>query len=695
MPRVTLTILLAAGCLCLVGVVAWWFSSPTEPRPHLNTKADKQPQGLPAPAAQNDLPTSTLELDSLAESSPLAADYQAVDPQQDGWTSEADHNDVKAQLHHLAEWFAHQGNPGTKPTSDEIELRTIVAAEFQCGSLFAKDQTDLLQEPGLTSSEAAGPLPHQPRYAGPAGLAEALRQWQSSLPTAARLRLEFKIFGIESADPQASEPSDSWVTSRSYVVLQATSPSRRAQSNAIWNCRWKRDENGLLLVSITIEDSQLTQTSSRWLTDRTAQLLSQEALEHFQPSTDYWAVRIEQQLGLYLHGWSGLAVGDVNADGLDDLFVCQAGGLPNRLFVQNPDGSAQEVSHAAGVDWLDRTSAALLVDFDNDGDQDLALSMDRLVLILENLGPQNQVQPEIAARSAQRPEVLIPFFEPRRVLQTAGQPYSLAAADYNNDRQTDLFVCCYNQSALAVQQGGLGVPVPYFDANNGAANHLFKNSGDWTFADATATCGIDQNNTRFSYAASWEDFDNDGDQDLYVANDFGRNNLYRNDAGRFLDIAAQAGVEDVGSGMSVSWGDYNNDGRFDLYVGNMFSAAGSRVTYQRRFKSAFGTPELKALQRLAKGNTLFENTTRLRQPASSRKALPGNPEGDQTAEDSQASSDPRSRRGASFADASSAAGVTMGRWAWSSNFLDINNDGWEDIFVANGFVTGLPQADDL
>ena len=76
--------------------------------------------------------------------------------------------------------------------------------------------------------------------------------------------------------------------------------------------------------------------------------------------------------------------------------------------------------------------------------------------------------------------------------------------------------------------------------------------------------------------------------DLYVANDFGRNNLYRNDGGRFVDVAGQAGVEDMASGMSASWGDYNQDGHMDLYVGNMFSSAGNRIAYQQRFKPEAG-----------------------------------------------------------------------------------------------------------
>ena len=108
--------------------------------------------------------------------------------------------------------------------------------------------------------------------------------------------------------------------------------------------------------------------------------------------------------------------------------------------------------------------------------------------------------------------------------------------------------------------------------------------GEWKFVDVTAEAGLDENNQRFSWAACWEDFDNDGDQDLYVANDFGRNNLYANQDGRFTDIAQRANVEDSASGMSAAWGDVNGDGQMDLYVGNMFSSAGGRITFQPEFK---------------------------------------------------------------------------------------------------------------
>jgi hypothetical protein len=91
----------------------------------------------------------------------------------------------------------------------------------------------------------------------------------------------------------------------------------------------------------------------------------------------------------------------------------------------------------------------------------------------------------------------------------------------------------------------------------------------------------------------------------------------------------------------------------------MFSAAGNRVTYQRKFNASRKSGDTSAMQRMARGNSLFQQ----------------GPDG-------------------VFRDASEEAGVTMGRWAWSSGFVDLNNDGWEDLVVANGYLSN-PKTDDL
>ena len=148
--------------------------------------------------------------------------------------------------------------------------------------------------------------------------------------------------------------------------------------------------------------------------------------------------------------------------------------------------------------------------------------------------------------------------------------------------------------------------------------------------------------------------------DLYVVNDFGRKNLYRNNGdGTFTDIAPQAGVEDVGAGMSVCWFDYDNDGIEDLYVADMWTAAGERISTQDNFQRN-APPETRALYRKhAMGNSLLRNR------------------GDGTLEDATAPS-----------------GAGMGRWSWSSDAWDFDHDGFPDLYIANGMISG-PMREDL
>ena len=188
---------------------------------------------------------------------------------------------------------------------------------------------------------------------------------------------------------------------------------------------------------------------------------------------------------------------------------------------------------------------------------------------------------------------------------------------------------------------------------------MLENLGGFGFADVTGEVGLMKNNDRWSFAASWEDYDRDGDSDLYVANDFGKNTLYRNDGGHFTDVAEELGADDLAAGMSVSWGDYNRDGQFDLYVGNMFSSAGGRVAYQEQFAKGREKEALSGLQRMARGNSLFA----------------GGKEG--------------------FVEQPETVGASMGRWAWSSGFVDVDNDGWEDLVVVNGYLTGWQSKADL
>jgi hypothetical protein len=305
--------------------------------------------------------------------------------------------------------------------------------------------------------------------------------------------------------------------------------------------------------------------------------------------------------------------------------------------LQHADGTATDVSAECGVDVLDWSYSSLIVDLDNDGHQDLAVLADTQLLLFAGDGTGR-------------------FVIKQRVRSDC--EYSLTAADYDNDGDLDLYACNYFADSLdGLAQ--LGRTDPLHNSNTGGRNVLFRNEGRWNFVDATEEVGLDETNRRWSLASAWEDYDNDGDQDLYVVNDFGHNNLYRNDGGEFTELAHSAGVTDANQGMSASWADFDLDGWMDVYVSNMYSAAGNRVTFQPNFMTELQADAKGLYQQLARGNSLLRNL--------------GN---------------------GSFNDVSLSSGVTMGRWAWASLFCDINNDGREDLLVANGYLT-QDSADDL
>ena len=359
------------------------------------------------------------------------------------------------------------------------------------------------------------------------------------------------------------------------------------------------------------------------------------------PGLDYWASHLDAVFMPRGMGHHGVSAGDVDGDGLDDLYVSQPEGLPNRLFRNKGDGTFDDLTESAGLAILDRTSQSLFADLDNDGDQDLILLTRTGPLLFLNDGKAH------FARSADA-------FQFKQPLQ--GSLTSAAIADYDRDGFLDIYLCAYGYF-IGVSEDKAGPPAPYHDALNGSPNVLLKNNGRGRFVDVTDEVGLNQNNDRFSFAAAWGDYDEDGWLDLLVANDFGRKNLYRNEGvvnGRlhFKDVAAAAGVEDYGAGMSATFVDYDNDGHLDIYTGNMWTAAGQRVTYAPGFMPDAPSEMREIYRRHTRGNSLFKNN--------------GN---------------------GTFADVTLSAGAEFGRWAWSSDAFDFDNDGWQDLYVVNGMFT--------
>lgn len=232
-----------------------------------------------------------------------------------------------------------------------------------------------------------------------------------------------------------------------------------------------------------------------------------------------------------------------------------------------------------------------------------------------------------------------------------------AIADYDRDGRLDIYFCLYSYY-LGLDQ--YHYPVPYFDARNGPANFLLHNEGNATFIDRTEAAGLNAENDRYSFACAWGESGSNGSPDLYVANDFGRSNLYRNNGdGTFTAISGEAHVNDAGAGMSACWSDFDDGGKQDIYAANMWSAAGQRISTQKVFHET-SSKEIQALyRRHARGNSLYRNK--------------GNGQ---------------------FENVSQQAGAEMGRWSWSSDFWDFDHDGYPDLYIANGYISA-PDRNDL
>ncbi|MDA7880693.1 VCBS repeat-containing protein [Akkermansiaceae bacterium] len=540
--------------------------------------------------------------------SDLSDSYNRIDPSKDGWDSEARGDAYGAQLKDFVHYLL-----------DDDDETAVPSPNFK-GNLIRPTSLDtIFSQAGLSVQRGRS-----------SGETHTLKAILPKYP-AKKLKSKIKVTKIEASACEA------------LVTFKGSG----FQVNSSWLCEWTESNPPLLRSLAVLDYEEIIQEGEPLLSDITRSALGSTKAyqEQLIFPVDYWRHRFPRDFGLDAAANHGLAIGDVNGDGLEDLYLCFEGGLPNKLFVQNPDGTLRDFTEESKTGWMDFCAAALLIDLDNDGDKDLVISQDFKILFMENLDGKGHF--ELVFGSS-----------------TLAQSFSLSAADFDLDGFLDVYICGYNPSFSASRAGALGEPVPFHDANNGGNNMLWRNLGNWTFEDVAPEVGLDENNTRFSFAASWEDYDQDGDLDLYVANDFGRNCLYQNQGigdnklPRFKNIAPQLDVEDSSAGMSASWGDFNRDGWMDLYISNMFSSAGNRITYQKQFQGSADEKTRATFQRMARGNTLF-------------------------------SSDGKG----GFTDISVESGTTMARWSWGSTFVDLNNDGWLDILAANGFITAEDTGD--
>ena len=247
-------------------------------------------------------------------------------------------------------------------------------------------------------------------------------------------------------------------------------------------------------------------------------------------------------------GGHGVSAGDVDGDGWPDLFVPGVRGeqenFAHRLYLNNGDGSFRDASEA----WLPREAfhaawGATLLDIDGDGDLDAALAGTSRNRLWRNEGDH-----------------FVELVDPGLGGLLSVLSASIAAADYDGDGHLDLYVVNHEFAG----QNGPGVAYP--------ADRLLHNRGDGTFEDASMLLPAARL-VGAGFAAAWTDLDEDGDLDLYVVNDFGRdlsNQYFRHDGDAFTsgDLTCSCALAIDGMGLTI--GDYDGDEHLDLYLSDRF-----------------------------------------------------------------------------------------------------------------------------
>jgi hypothetical protein len=266
---------------------------------------------------------------------------------------------------------------------------------------------------------------------------------------------------------------------------------------------------------------------------------------------------------------SGCAFLDYDADGWPDILLVNGRDWPGHvrqrstlhLYRNNRNGTFTDVTRAAGLDVEIYGMGVAVGDYDNDGFPDILITAVGQNRLFHNTGKGTFVDVTRASGLGGR------------------EAFSTSAmwVDFDRDGLLDLFVCNYVRwsaehdvfCSLDGKQKSYCTPEAY----RGETSWLFRNRGNGTFEDVTATCGIFNSGAK-SLGVAMVDNDEDGWPDIFVANDTQPNKLYRNlRNGRFRDVALEAGVAlstdgKARAGMGVDSGDFDNSGRMGLAITN-------------------------------------------------------------------------------------------------------------------------------
>ena len=362
------------------------------------------------------------------------------------------------------------------------------------------------------------------------------------------------------------------------------------------------------------------------------------------------------QTDVYVYNGAGVAIGDVDNDGLPDIFF--AGNMvSSRLYLNKGDMRFADITQSAGVATSRWASGATMVDINNDGYLDIYVSVSgpewstgqqRGNLLFLNNGDRTFT--EAAARFG---------------IADTGFTSHAAFLDYDGDGDLDLFLLNnspkdFSRGRLAMHPAGLRSETP------GSYNQLYRNNGDGTFTNVSREAGI-LREAGYGLGVAVADVNGDGWPDIYISNDDTPNDvLYINNRdGTFTNKAAQSLKHTSLAGMGVDIADFNNDGWPDVLQVDMMPPALSRRKRMSGFMTYGG---------------LIESRSRGLRDDYDLNAL-------------QLSNGVTQHGDVSFSEIARLAGVAYTDWSWSALFGDFDNDGYKDIFITNGYPKAVNDFD--